>query len=316
MARARTLATVFFAVLILAPYSARADGITLTKYSVAPTTIYPSATSGALATTTTITLGFSQRVKASITIEDATGAAVRALYSSSGVTTPTPKVWDGKDDHGAVLAPGAYTILVSAATSTLSLSDSSQSVTIAAPPVLTPPPFPAQQYTLSLVAGWNLLSTPVVPSDARVASVFATTSADAVWSYDPSNPAADSSGWLVYDPAHPELSNLASVAPGEGYFVHASAPGSVSISGALFAPGVTPPSRSLAGGWNLVGSYAASSEDIDSAFASIGWAGIEYTSLWKLDAASQTFALPSAINPGDAFWILLDAPHTYAPANL
>jgi hypothetical protein len=183
-------------------------------------------------------------------------------------------------------------------------------------PALAPPAFTTQSYTLPIAAGWNLLSLPVVPASSAIANVFASTSADAIWTYDPSDPSADASGWLVYDPAEPQFSNLSTVSVGEGYFVHASSTSSLTVSGALFAPGTTPPSRSLTSGWNLVGSYASSSEDIDDAFASIGWAGLEYTALWKLDAPSQSFVLPSAVNPGDAFWILLDAPHTYAPADL
>lgn len=317
MTRARTLGISSFVVLTLASSCAHADGIALTKYSVAPSTIYPAASIGStLATTSAIALGFSQRVRASITIEDASGAPVRALYSSSGVTTPSLKIWDGRDDHGALLPDGVYTILIAAATSTLALADSSQTITIAEPPKAALPSFPAETYTLPLASGWNLLSVPIVPADARPAGLFASSSIDAVWSYDPGDPAADPSGWLVYDPAHPELSDLPSVVPGAGYFVHANASGSLSVSGALFSPGAPPPSRSLTAGWNLVGSYATSSEDIDSAFATIGWAGLEYTSLWKFDAATESFAAPDSVNPGDAFWILLDAPHTYAPADL
>lgn len=180
-----------------------------------------------------------------------------------------------------------------------------------------PPPAPiAQTYTIPLASGWSLISTPVALADARASSVFASTTADAVWSYDPSDANADASGWLVYDPAHPELSNLSDITTGEGYFVHASSTSALSVYGSLYAPGSSPPSRSLASGWNLVGSYASANEPIDDAFATIGWAGLEYLSLWKLDAASQAFVLPSSVGPGEAYWILLDAPHSYAPANL
>lgn len=316
MARARTLATLTFVLFVPFVALAQIGNISLSKYTVAPTTIYPSAMSGGVATSTAITIGFNQRVKASITIEDSSGTSVRALYSSTGVTTPTPKIWDGKDNGGVVVAPGIYTILVSAATTTLMLTDNSQQVTVALPPVLTPPTFTVQSYTFPLLAGWNLFSTPVTLENSNATSVFASTSADAIWSYDPSDVNADPSGWLVYDPAHPDFSNLTNVTPGNGYFVHALAPGSVTFSGSLFVPGLTPPSRALNAGWNLVGSYASSSTSVDSAFATIGWPGLEYTSLWELDAALQTFSLPNSVNPGDAFWILLDAPHIYAPADL
>ena len=105
MTAARTVAISIFALLALAPLSAYADGISFTQYTVAPATIYPGTTNGGLATTTTITVGFSERVSAHVTIEDSTGSVVRSLYSSNGVTNPTPKVWDGTDSGGAVVAP-------------------------------------------------------------------------------------------------------------------------------------------------------------------------------------------------------------------
>lgn len=179
-----------------------------------------------------------------------------------------------------------------------------------------PSPLPTGgAYDIPLATGWNLVSTPGSLADAAPASVFASTTADAIWSYDPANAAADS-GWLVYDPAHPELSNLSSIDPGYGYFVHASTTGTLSLSASLFAPGATPPARALAGGWNLIGSYTPSEENIDDALATIGWAGLEYTALWKWDASTHSFTLPRAIRPGEGYWVLLDAPHTYAPADL
>lgn len=179
-----------------------------------------------------------------------------------------------------------------------------------------PTPIPASRdYMISLQKGWNLISAPITPENELISETFTDPNIDSVWSYDPSNPEADS-GWLVYEPKHPEYSNLESVLPGYGYFIHASSTGSLSFSGSLFAPGTAPPSRSLVPGWNLVGAYVPDTDDVDNAFATIGWAGIEYTSLWKLNPYMQTFGLPSIVNPGDAFWILTDAPHIYAPADL
>lgn len=179
-----------------------------------------------------------------------------------------------------------------------------------------PPPLPTiGAYDVSLADGWNLISTPGALTDATPAGVFASTTADAVWSYDPTDAAADS-GWLVYDPSHPELSNLSSIDPGEGYFVHASTTSTLSLAASLFAPGTTPPARSLTGGWNLIGSYTPVAENIDDALATIGWAGLEYTALWKWDASTHSFSLPPVIRPGEGYWILLDAPHIYAPADL
>lgn len=64
--------------------------------------------------TVTIDVKFSERVNAKITIVDASGAKVRELYRNDAVTDPQPKPWDGKNDDGAFVAGGIYTLVVSA----------------------------------------------------------------------------------------------------------------------------------------------------------------------------------------------------------
>ena len=311
---ARPMLVVAFFALPLA-----AQAVTLTSYSVTPTTIYPSG-GASLATSTTITLGFSTRVKVSVKAISASGTSVKTIYSSTGVTNPDPKVWDGTDSSGSIVAPGIYTIQIAAtstATSTDSLFDQSKTVTVALAPDLpeAAPEFAPQNYSLPIVAGWNLLSLPVTPT-GNAAATFSDPSIDAVWSYAPDDPDAIG-GWLVYDPAHPEISNLQSAIPGEGYFVHANENGMIECTGTpILAPGETPPSRALSAGWNLVGAFATSSEDIDSAFASLGWAGLDYTALFALTPGSPSFYLPTSISPGDAFWIFLPTAKLYAPSNL
>ncbi|HVW82330.1 MAG TPA: hypothetical protein VHC68_00015 [Candidatus Paceibacterota bacterium] len=318
LARPATVSAVLLA--LLAPLWARADALALTHYEVAPVTIYPSATSSpALATSTAITFGFSERAKVSLMVLGPSGESIRTLYASSGVTNPEPKLWDGTDAAGAVVAPGTYTLAL-AATSTAqesdALYDTSKTVAVALPPQEPPPDFTPEEYALPLARGWNLLSLPVVPDDPGAAQVFASPAIDSVWSYDLADPAAVG-GWLVFDPAHPELSTLAATAPGAGYFVRARAEAQLSGNGTPYlAPGRTPPSRALAAGWNLIGSYATSTADLDDAFASIGWAGIEYTALYSFLPGSESFGLPSAVAPGAAFWIYTPAPENYVPSDL
>jgi hypothetical protein len=315
---ARPVSLAFLVCALFTPLAARA-AVLLVDYSVAPDTIYPADTSGALATSSAIDVAFSTRVAVSITLRDASGVTVRALYSSRGVTNPEPKLWDGTNDAGAPLPAGAYAVVIAAtstATSSETLFDDSRSIAIAESGPPPPPEFSPEPYALSLSSGWNLLSFPLAPEEPAAVDAFASPAVDAVWSYDPADPRAVG-GWLVYDPAHPELSNLDAVAPGAGYFVRAHAAGVLAGEGEpLFAPGCAPPARSLAPGWNLVGAYATTSEDIDDAFASVGWAGIEYTALFGFMPGTSSFGLPSAIAPGAAFWIYTPAAATYAPSDL
>jgi len=109
-----------------------ADPPSLTSYTLSHSTVYVDATNSDLATTTSIDTAFSEHVKVSIKIISESGSNVKTLYTSSGVTNPTPKIWDGKNTAGAYVDAGLYTIFV-VATSTatdLTMSDSSKTVTI------------------------------------------------------------------------------------------------------------------------------------------------------------------------------------------
>lgn len=49
---------------------------------------------------------------ATVAIQDATGRTVRTLHVAAGGSGPTEVVWDGRDDEGAELPPGAYRFAV------------------------------------------------------------------------------------------------------------------------------------------------------------------------------------------------------------
>jgi hypothetical protein len=61
---------------------------------------------------TSIDFEFSEKVKANVDILDSAGQKVKDLYYSSGVTNPQPKIWDGKNNSGASIPNGIYTIKV------------------------------------------------------------------------------------------------------------------------------------------------------------------------------------------------------------
>lgn len=127
----------FAGLLVLAiffPVLAHAAPPSLTTYTVSHDTMYPGATADSgLATTTSIDTAFSEQVKVSIKIMSAGGTTIKSLYSSSSVTNPTPKIWDGTNTAGARVDNGAYTILISATSTATSLPmiDASKTVTVA-----------------------------------------------------------------------------------------------------------------------------------------------------------------------------------------
>lgn len=177
----------------------------------------------------------------------------------------------------------------------------------------------ANQYSVSIYnnanGGLNLVSLPVQPVSTAIASVLgsAASSINSVWSYDPSNPVANSSGWLVYYPAHPELSNLTTMNTGYGYWITANANATLSGSGTLFTSTSTPPSRAVQSGWNLLGYYqlpGQSSSNATNAFSSIS----SYTTVVGYDNSTGAFKAVSSIVPGDAFWLGIPSSGTYYPS--
>jgi hypothetical protein len=103
---------------------------TLVTYTITNTTITPPQT-------TSIDVRFSEQVSAIIKIEDASGNLVNELYTSSGVTNPDPKTWDGTYTNGTTVPDDIYTVNVSGVSTTTGLSvvDTSKTITVGAAPV-------------------------------------------------------------------------------------------------------------------------------------------------------------------------------------
>jgi hypothetical protein len=101
---------------------------TLVTYTITNTTITPPQT-------TSIDVEFSEQVSAIIKIEDASGNLVNELYTSSGVTNPDPKTWDGTYTNGTTVPNGTYTVNVSGVSTTTGCSvvDTSKTITVGVP---------------------------------------------------------------------------------------------------------------------------------------------------------------------------------------
>jgi len=145
-------------------------------------------------------------------------------------------------------------------------------------------------------AGMNLISLPVSPSDTAIASVLSgiSSSVEAVWTYIDET-------WYVYYPNNTELSNLTTMDAGYAYWIEVSADTTLSGSGTASTL-----SRTLDIGWQLVGYMQPDADttgavSIDTAFASVGLAGIAYGDLVGYGTGSA--ATPTAVSPGEGFWM-------------
>jgi hypothetical protein len=101
------------------------DPPTLVTYTISNKTITPPQT-------TSIDVGFSECVSATIKIEDTVGNLIKQLYSSSSVTNPTSKNWDGTSTDGTTVPDGTYIVNVTGVSTTTGLSviDTSETITV------------------------------------------------------------------------------------------------------------------------------------------------------------------------------------------
>jgi len=105
-------------------------GPTITSYILDNPVISPN--SDGVLDDVSIDLAFSEAVSVNLDITDAMGAVVRDIYSSSSVTNPSAKKWDGKN-NGSVLVPdGVYTVRVdfTDVSDGINVIDESQTVTV------------------------------------------------------------------------------------------------------------------------------------------------------------------------------------------
>jgi len=81
--------------------------------------------------TTEIDVEFSETVRATIKIENVSGA-VRILYDDASIKNPDPVIWDGRDDGGNIVPDGTYYVNVTGTniTTGLSVVDSTETVVV------------------------------------------------------------------------------------------------------------------------------------------------------------------------------------------
>ncbi len=101
----------------------------ITTYIISNSVISPNG--DGILDTTSINLAFSEEVKADVDIVNSSGVKVRDLYNSAKVKNPDIKVWDGKDNCGAIVPNGIYTIkIVITDSAQNSITDTSETITV------------------------------------------------------------------------------------------------------------------------------------------------------------------------------------------
>lgn len=166
---------------------------------------------------------------------------------------------------------------------------------------------------VSLQAGWNLVSLPVIPQTLDVAELFASVASSvesiSVWN-------TETQSWGHYSPHVPDFANtLDTLDPNDGLWVRVTEDVTLAVRGAPLATSIP-----LSTGWNLVAYPSESALPVDQALSSIagtfdqilgyraesGGVWQSYESSTPIEAASL-----QTLEPGAGYWIYVSASCTW-----
>jgi len=160
-------------------------------------------------------------------------------------------------------------------------------------------------WQVSLAQGWNLVSLPIVPTDAAPANVLA--AIDGRYSHE-IRFQSDTDQWVSYIPGEPLASDLDIIDESTAFWILMLEPATLSVSGTL--PSTTV--QELVIGWNMVAYPATQPRAVSQALSSIAGS---YSTVFGHDAfASDPWqvyqvASPSwansldVLSPGSGYWI-------------
>jgi hypothetical protein len=165
------------------------------------------------------------------------------------------------------------------------------------------PDVPTPTYTIPLSQGWNLLSTPLIPSDGSINKVLENITGK--WDYIQLYNSTDSDHWktnLTYRPE--QLNDLNSLDYRMGFWINITEPGvSLTLKGQIPDNTVIP----LYAGWNLVG-YPTLNDTmtVGNALWGTGADRVEVfdaTDPYRLKEVTSTYIM----KPGEGYWIHVPA---------
>jgi hypothetical protein len=177
---------------------------------------------------------------------------------------------------------------------------------------LTPSPVAAAQVpvtaNVSLVAGENLISLPLIPTDGTIGTILSgiVANINSVWTYD-----ASTGLWHSWSPVLG--GDITTLSDGVGYWFDMTAPATLSFTGLVIPdPPAVPPSYAVSIGWNLVGFKSQTAKTVAAYLVGTtyrvpiyGWTAAAYT----------TFNTPATDNfqSGSGYWVYFDAAGVITP---
>jgi len=180
------------------------------------------------------------------------------------------------------------------------------------------PTSPYTDLTVTMDEGWNLVSTPFIPTSTAIATVLSSVlnNMSIVWYYD-----ASSSSWQFYDGAEGATDTLSTFEDGKGYWISMSDDGvSLTFTGKFESTGgTTPKNYSIIAGWNLIGARVYDDTIVRTDYLSIynsGGVDVEPAArLWSFDIdnnpAYTDVNTSQTITRGFGYWLRSPATGTY-----
>ncbi len=180
------------------------------------------------------------------------------------------------------------------------------------------------QYAISLVPGWNLVSFNIRPLNTAIASVLASLEGNytLVYAWDASGASAATGNWLKYDTEPLSADTLTTLTEQMGFWIYMTAADTLQVSG-TFQTTTTTGLSSGAGGWNLVGYASATNRALPAALRDLG-VGTNYSLVysyrandagdpWKLYDRTATIGNDlTTMAPGWGYWIKVTAASNWA----
>ncbi|MFC1861256.1 S8 family serine peptidase [Chloroflexota bacterium] len=155
-------------------------------------------------------------------------------------------------------------------------------------------------YDVPLVAGWNMISLPLIPDIQNTAILLSPLGMawDAVWYYD-----TGSATWTSRT-RYPAAGRLTTMSDGKGYYLLMNSAGTLTFTGKEFLdPPNVPPSYTVVDGWNMVGFKSVTPKKAGEYLSAIDG---KYTIIYRMVNGIFSAVNPSDyLNPGEGFWIAI-----------
>jgi len=162
-------------------------------------------------------------------------------------------------------------------------------------------------YTIPLVAGWNLISEPLVPADNNVSDLFAPIKSDVwvVWAFNDS-----SQNWEFYTPLSGYASNtFTTFSQNRGFWVLTYSATNLTVSGTV------PESTDMnlnQNGWTLAGNPTLTNRDPATVYGNawVVWGFNSTSQNWEFYTPLSGFASNTltSLKPGNGYWTLYPMP--------